>query len=1335
MHRSRPVVVSILTINQAQLLRDCLESLFAHPPRVPFRVHVFDQASTDETPAVLAEFRRRYPDLLDVHRHPENIGFVRANNIVFRKYPDHDVVVLNDDTVLLPGWLDALRERVESDPRIGVVGARLVYPNGVLQEAGGEVFRDALGQNIGKWDDPARPIYLRAMDVDYCSGACLYIRREVLDATGGFDERFAPAYYEDSDLCFQARKLGWRVVYEPASVIIHREGATNGVDLRQGVKRWQAVNRERFLEKWRDELASHRRGTWHNPPAPGKKSILFIHEMPPLVDQAAGDVRLFELLAGLARRGHAATLLAVDGRGGKERYADMLRARGVMVAPNDWPRWPIFGLGGDPPPRSCTLEQLFRENDFDLVVIEFYRVARVYLPLVRRLAPDVPIVTDSVDVHFLRERREAEVLGDPWLALRAERTREVELALYEMSDGVLTVTDDDTRTLLEEGLETPVTRVSHPVRVPDRTPSREERDGLFFIGNFRHPPNADGITWFVREAWPLVRERVPDAVLRIGGSAMPPEVRALEGNGVEIRGFVPDVDELRDRSLVAVAPLRFGAGVKGKNLESMVRGLPTVTTSIGAEGMGATPGEHLLVADDPRDFAEAVVRLLVDADLWHRVAAAGKEFVASRWGLEAILDRAEGLLLDPPARRPFPPRTALEIDLAQPAAPCPAVPGVLGVVLTAPDGPRAALALERIREVHGGDVDAIVLFDGRDREAWHEHAFLGRYRLAVPREQDLARVLRAAAAHLAGKRVLYLDARYALFDHVLESLERALDDAPGEAVHATAVPAAPGPDGREPWELAAARTRESGATEPAEILLARRDDLLAGIEVARTVPGAVVVDPAASPEIRVAERRDPARLLVAVLGDGAEERRAWERVAAEPGAEVAHIGPSEDTGARLGELAAASRAAHLLVVSGASRPVLPFWPRLSVLARTHAHPAALLYTVPPAGALPWPGEYHLGTRLPLDVPGLPGMLYMTMPAVLFLEPRPESFEEGTRGATALWRAWQRHGCHEPEAALHDETRHFLERQPWPDGAEILAEGRRAAVDLRETLHRTDLLPAWRLLAAGAPWWELPPRAKELVDEMVELRRSHGQRGPEVTWDRGPIDPLLLWFQVQVETAPGFRDVVLARLEPEAVERWRKETGVGGQEWRRGLLAETLAASYRVLAAAGRRELARERIREALALAPRNPVVLAIAAEDALAAGRTDEALATLATMRTSLVRETLPGLWPRGHLAARSLLLEAVLLARARRDEEVLQALDYLEEWRLRPGGLLGRRLLEVRAEALERLGRHDEARLARVSAIALAPGVTDRPVPGQGDRSLREPAGLRARTTAPAPA
>ncbi len=1308
MDRTRPVVISILTINQERLLADCLESLFAHPPRVPFLVHVFDQASTDGTPRVLEEFRRRAPDRLVVHRHPENIGFVRANNLVFRKYPGHDVVLLNDDTVLLPGWLDALAARAASDPRIGIVGARLVYPNGVLQEAGGEVFRDATGRNIGKWDDPARPEYLEARDVDYCSGACLYVRAEVLAETGGFDERFAPAYYEDSDLCFAARTRGWRVVYEPASVVIHREGATNGVDLRQGVKRWQAVNRERFLEKWGAVLARHRRGTWHNPPPPGGRSILFIHEMPPLFDRAAGDRRLFELLRGLARR-HAVTLLAVDARGNKARYGDTLRRAGVLVAPNDAPRWPLFGLGGDAPPTSCTLEMLLEQNDFDLAVIEFYRVARVYLPLLRRLAPDLPVAVDSVDVHFLREEREARVAGDPRLFLRAERTRATELAVYGMADAVLAVTDDDREALREAGLDTPVQVVSHPVSVAGDVPPRDGRRGIVFIGNFNHPPNADGVTWFVREAWPLVRERRPDLVFRVGGSFLPDEIRRLEGNGVEVAGFVPDLDAFFDSAVAAVAPLRFGAGIKGKVLESMARGLPTVTTSVGTEGMAPEAGRHLLVADDPAGFAEAVLRVVEDPDLWKTLSREGRSFVAERWGLPAILARAERLAASPLPRRPFPARTSLEIDLSRPTEPCPVVPGVLGLVVAADDPRDAALLVDHVRNLHG-EVDALVLTGGTDRETWHEHALLGRFRLAVPPARDLPAVLRAAAPHLAGDRVLFLSPRHAFFRETLDRMKEALDETPGRPgiVHALAIPAAPGPDGREPRERAADRARREPGGRPAEVFLARRDALLEGEAVAAPAPGAVVVDPALPPEIRVREPRDPGRALVVVLGGGEEARAAW-RLPGEPG-EVVHL-PAADPpeGDRLAELVAGSRAGFLLVADGRHRPLGPFLPRVLRLAAGDAD-AAVLYPVPAADSVPWPGDWFVTTRLAGDLPGLPGMLAMGAPALLFRDPNPEDFAGTPAGPACLWRAWQRRGTARALPLLHDGERFLLARD-WPGAEEIRRDTLRAAAGLARTWRLTDLLPVEHLRGSFAPWWTAPARVVELVDEAIELARRPGL-ARRVTWDRGPIDPLLLWFRIQLEAAPLFREAL------EAIRPENENLPPGGhrpdpEAAGRRFLAETLAVTARLLAAAGRREEARRRIAEARSLAPRDPVVLAAAAEDALAAGDEADALALARDLRRGLARDTEAGPWPRGGAVVRALVLEAVLLARARRDRELLAMLDHLEEWHLRPGGEAGRKMLELEAGALERLGRTDEARLALLSALALAPGVTDRPPSG----------------------
>jgi hypothetical protein len=162
--------------------------------------------------------------------------------------------MLNNDTEVTPGWLDELIDTLRREPGAGLVGARLVYPDGRLQEAGGMIFHDGSGWNYGRGERADRPEYNYLREADYCSGACIALKTELFRELGGFDERYAPAYYEDTDLAFRVREAGLKVLVQPASTVIHHEGATSGTDLSSGMKQYQRINQEKFVERWRDVL-------------------------------------------------------------------------------------------------------------------------------------------------------------------------------------------------------------------------------------------------------------------------------------------------------------------------------------------------------------------------------------------------------------------------------------------------------------------------------------------------------------------------------------------------------------------------------------------------------------------------------------------------------------------------------------------------------------------------------------------------------------------------------------------------------------------------------------------------------------------------------------------------------------------------------------------------------------------------------------------------------------------------------------------------------------------------------------------------------------------------
>ena len=522
-------------------------------------------------------------------------------------------------------------------------------PDGRLQEAGGLIFSDGSGWNFGRLGDPLDPAYMRPAEVDYCSGAALMVRNDLFRRLGGFDRRYAPAYYEDTDLCFGIRSLGYKVMYCPAATVIHFEGVTAGTDLASGFKRYQAINRDKFVAKWAADLV-------RQDPPPGQSGrvpvtadrhrlpasatdgsrpphILIVDPLLPLHDRASGSLRLLRIILLLRALKWDVTYIARNGAG-QEAYKEQLEGIGVKVYATDPER--LAEAGHLHLAEPVDLERILAERPCQVAWLSFYYIAEQYLPLVRQFSPGTQVLVDTVDVHFLRETREAELAGDPAGMAKAAETRRRELAIYAQADRVITVTEADAGVLRAAGHTGPITVVPN-IHVPEaETPGWESREGLIFVGNFNHPPNISAVLWLVREIMPKVRALVPGTCLSIIGPNPPAEVMALAGADVVVLGWVPETAVYLDAARVSVAPLLVGAGMKGKVGEALGRGLPVVSTTIGAEGMGLENGRQVLIADDPEGFAQAVARLLQDRDTWELLACEGRSFIDSAYGVGAV---------------------------------------------------------------------------------------------------------------------------------------------------------------------------------------------------------------------------------------------------------------------------------------------------------------------------------------------------------------------------------------------------------------------------------------------------------------------------------------------------------------------------------------------------------------------------------------------------------------------------------------------------------------------------------------------------------------------------
>ncbi len=269
-----PVTSIVIPVyNKVSYTQRCLEQLSTTLPHdFNGEIIIVDDSSSDETPAVLEHWAEA-DGRIKILRNAENAGFIVSCNRGAEAAQGDILIFLNNDTLPLSGWLPPLLRVFRDKPEAGAVGGKLVYPNGTLQEAGGIIFSDGSGCNFGKHDNAANaPLYNFMREVDYCSGALLATRRALFMELGGFDERFKPAYYEDTDYCFSLRENGYRVYYQPESVIVHFEGTSSGTDINTGVKSYQAVNRTKFVEKWHKALK-------HHYPAPTQYDAATLHTL------------------------------------------------------------------------------------------------------------------------------------------------------------------------------------------------------------------------------------------------------------------------------------------------------------------------------------------------------------------------------------------------------------------------------------------------------------------------------------------------------------------------------------------------------------------------------------------------------------------------------------------------------------------------------------------------------------------------------------------------------------------------------------------------------------------------------------------------------------------------------------------------------------------------------------------------------------------------------------------------------------------------------------------------------------------------------------------------
>ena len=635
------VTIVIPAFNNFFEVSTCIESLYSYASKTDFRVIISDDASPDVSYSALGLLHG-----ISLLRRDTNSGYIVNVNSATSAINSEFLLTLNQDVVVCPGWLDELVIEADKNPQVGIVGPRILDQQFRILEAGGIIFQQAHAAHRGRGSTPEDDRYNFSCDVDYVSGCAMLVRTSLWHQLGGLDTQYAPAYFDDVDICLRARKSGWRVRYAPLSCIVHFEGTSMGVNEHDfsSLKHFQLINRENIAQNHL-ELNSHTsiedvpRVHSH---CPKRTAIACVFESVPFADQNGGAVDFVLFVDYLLELGFNVSAL-------------FLRE----VALEDTTYWRSVGI-------QCV--PLDADNgrglwDSSVLVVSFGAMAGIRL-LKEDLAqkPWIHFTSDCLTrrLEAMNELHETKKGVSPeasrWflgLPRDARQMWQIEKPILELPSTTLFVTPHDLEWAQQNGangnfVHFPILRGAPDSRsVPE--PLQELTVG--FVGSYLHSPNADAVEYFLRDMWQSIHQTIPGSRFLIWGSNMNNKQIAQWSKvpGVEVRGWFATWDEVVAQTRVLVSPLRFGAGMKGKVVSSYIYGRPVVGTCASFEGFDIQHLGQNVMTDDPQLMTMSLIEILQSDSAWTDALKAGllgmgDEFARSR-EIERVRNLIDGLLL------------------------------------------------------------------------------------------------------------------------------------------------------------------------------------------------------------------------------------------------------------------------------------------------------------------------------------------------------------------------------------------------------------------------------------------------------------------------------------------------------------------------------------------------------------------------------------------------------------------------------------------------------------------------------------------------------------------
>ena len=635
------VTIVIPAFNNFYEVATCIESIYSFMSKTNFKIIIADDASPNVSYSSLGSLHG-----ISLLRQGTNLGYIGNVNAATSDINTEYVLTLNQDVVVCPGWLDELVREADENPKVGIVGPRILDQRFNILEAGGIIFQQAHAAHRGRGSTPEDYRYNYSCDVDYVSGCAMLVRTSLWHRLGGLDTQYAPAYYDDVDICLRARKSGWLVRYAPLSCIVHFEGTSMGVNEHDSssLKHFQLVNREKIAQN-HAELNGHTsiedvpRVDSH---CPSRTKIACVFESVPFADRDGGAVDFVLFVDYLLEIGYNVSALFLRG-----------------VAPEHTANWRGHGV-------QCV--QLETSHGLDLMknahlIVSFgtmvgIRLAKEDLAHKKWIHHTSDCVTRRLmamnELHQTQKNVSPE--ASRWflgLPREVPQMWQIEKPILELPSTTLFVTPHDLEYAQQNGANGNFIHFPILKGGPDShsVPEPLQELTVGFVGSFMHSPNPDAVEYFLRDMWENVHQAVPGSRFLIWGSNINDKQIAQWSKipGVEVRGWFATWDEVVAQTRVLVSPLRFGAGMKHKVVSTYIYGRPVVGTCTSFEGFNIQHLGQNVMTDDPQLMTNSLIEILQSDSAWTDALKAGllgmgDEFARSR-EIERVRNLVDGLLL------------------------------------------------------------------------------------------------------------------------------------------------------------------------------------------------------------------------------------------------------------------------------------------------------------------------------------------------------------------------------------------------------------------------------------------------------------------------------------------------------------------------------------------------------------------------------------------------------------------------------------------------------------------------------------------------------------------